>query len=105
MEKFLCSCRCTCGKRMEWMGTWETICIENELETIRVTGNGHSFEIILVISEMGDFLCIPAHNIGFALGEVTDSVSVEEHLLRSLEVKDAVTIMTALREKSKKRRI
>jgi len=90
---------------MEWDGTWETVCIENELETIRITGNGHSFEIILGTSEMGDFLCIPAHDIGFALGEVTDGVYMEEHLLRSLEVKDAVTIATALREKSKKRRI
>lgn len=86
---------------MEWNGTWETICIENDLETIRVTGNGKRFEIILGWSEMGDFLCIPAHDIGFALEGPIDSVYVEEHLLRHLERKDSITIATALREKSK----
>lgn len=104
MKEFLCSCRCTCGKCMEWRGTWETVCIENELETILITGNGHSFVTILGISEIGGFLCIPAHDIGFSLEEPADTVYVEEHLLRRLEKKDAITIATALREKCKNRK-
>lgn len=88
---------------MEWRSTWETLCIENELETIRIAGNGHSFETILGSSEMGGFLCIPSHGIGFALEEPADTVYVEEHLLRRLEQKDSITIATALREKCKNR--
>lgn len=86
---------------MEWSGTWETICIETELETIRITGNGKQFELVLGRSEMGDFLCIPSHDVGFALNGPVESVYVEEHLLRRLDLKDSITIATALRERSK----
>lgn len=82
----------------------KTVCIENKLETILITGNGNSFVTILRISELGGFLCIPAHGVGFSLEKPADTVYVEEHLLRCLEKKDAITIATALREKCKNRK-
>lgn len=40
VHKFECGFTCRCGNRIHWKGTWERVCIENELVTVRVTGRG-----------------------------------------------------------------
>ena len=103
MYEFTCSYRCSCGNRMEWRGSCETICVENELETMEVHGNGKCFRVILGTSEAGDFLCIPTHNAGVYAEDISDMASLEEHLKERLEEKDAVTIATALAHKRRKK--
>lgn len=88
---------------MEWRGTCKTICVENELETMEVHGDGKCFRVILGTSEAGDFLCIPTHNAGLYAEDISDMASIKEHLRERLEEKDAVTIATALAHKSRKK--
>lgn len=68
VHKFECGFTCRCGNWVHWEGTWERVCIGNELVTVRVTGRGRSFDTVVAQSEWGDFICIPSHNIGFRGG-------------------------------------
>ncbi len=97
MHKFECCYTCSCGNRICWEGCWERVCIENELVTVRITGDGKNFEVVLAQSEWGDFICIPSSNIGFAVGGFSDTVYMEEHLRKGLGPKEAVTIAAALK--------
>ena len=51
VHKFECGFTCRCGNRIHWKGTWERVCIENELVTVRVTGRGRSFDTVVAQSE------------------------------------------------------
>ena len=105
MRTFDCSYTCSCGNRVKWKGTWETLCVENELETIRIRVDNRIFDTVLAVSECGDFLCIPSEGIGFATDSLSDRVYMEEHLIQELDRKSAVTIAAALQDLAENRRI
>ena len=101
LHKFEYGFTCCCGNRVRWEGTWERVCIENELVTVRITGRGHSFDTVIAQSEWGDFLCIPSCDIGFSIGSLTDTACLEEHLRKTLRQEDAVMIAAALKSMEK----
>ena len=97
VHKFECGFTCRCGNRIHWEGTWERVCIENELVTVRVTGRGRSFDTVVAQREWGDFICIPSHDIGFSIGSFSDTARLEEHFRKNLGQEDAITVAAALK--------
>lgn len=71
--------------------------MENELVTVRITGGGSSFEVILAQSAWIDFICLPSYELGFAVGSLSDTAYLEEHLGQRLNRKDMVTVAAALK--------
>ena len=47
--------------------------------------------------QLGDFICIPSHDIGFSIGSLSDTARLEEHFRKNLGQEDAITVAAALK--------
>lgn len=98
MRTFHCKCRCSCGSRIEWDGSWEMLGAGDELEEIRIQEGGRSYDLILGFAaySCGSFLCIPSFGIGIEIESCLNPEHIEYRLSEKLEYRDAVTISQAL---------
>lgn len=98
MHNFTCSYHCPCGQNHQWKGTWELIGAGDEIEEIRITGRGKTFDAIIGSSRLTDYFCIPSVNIGIPVDDFADSSRIHTRLLDLMPREDAATIVSALKD-------
>jgi len=96
MQTFHCKHTYHNGDSSRWDGSWDILERETDFHELRIRGRGSSYDVVLGECSSGNYLCIPASNIGCSLGHWTDTFWNFERLSSLMNETDAKTIITAL---------
>ena len=95
-------CINTFGKRKtSWVGQIDTIKGVKENCEIEITARGHYYHVIFGSHSYGHYLCIPNWNVGCEMADFSDLFWNTERLAKNLNLLDAITIATAVKEAEK----
>lgn len=98
MHTFICNYHCPCGQNHQWKGTWELLGAGDEIEEIRITGRGKTFDAIIGSGRSTDFFCIPSTNVGITVNGYGNCSQIHTRLLDLMPREDAATIVSALKD-------
>ncbi len=87
------------GKRKVcWNGQINKISGVKENCEMEVTARGSYFHVIFGVHSNGNYLCIPNWDVGCDIADFSDLFWNTERLAKNLNMIDAITIATALKE-------
>ena len=85
------------GSRKEsWTGTLTLLRKESGQYEAEICGRGTYFHILVGRHKYGNYLCIPNHDVGCELSDLSDIFWNEERLRGLMRRVDAVTVATGL---------
>ena len=85
------------GSRKErWTGTLTLLRKGSGQYEAEISGRGTYFHVLAGRHKYGNYLCIPNHDVGCELSDLSDIFWNEERLCRLMRKADAVTVATGL---------
>ncbi len=84
------------SENKQWYATLDVLKTTETGYELEITGRGASFYAIVGTYEYGNYICIPAWQVGCELADLKDTFWNREQLQRQVSVIDAITIATAI---------